>query len=211
MLCRHQEKKFKQIRNWFCLSIILLLSFLIQCECPFETREAEEPTERQSSWIQPTSVRDVMSNLKKAVEEKNSTNYLRCLVDSSREGIAFRFIPDPTVAMANPGVFNRWNREREKNYFEQLLRYLPSDSSSQLLLTDYWENPLGQDSIRVRQNYRLVLHHKYDPEACPRISAGQANFTMVRSSEDLWYIYRWTDTATGEISPWSAVKASFGR
>lgn len=202
---------FKHVKHCFFLGAFSLLTLFIRCECPFDTREAEEPTERQSSWVQPTTVRDVMANLKKAIEEKNSTNYLRCLVDSSREGIAFRFTADPTVATANPGIFDNWGRECEKNYFEQLLRFLPADSTSQLVLTDFLENPFPQDSTRVRQNYRLVLHHKYDPSICPRISAGQANFIMLRSSEDLWYIYHWTDMATGELSPWSAVKASFGR
>ena len=196
--------------KWFYLSVLLLMLSL-RCECPFETREAEEPTERQSSWIQPTTVRDVMENLKKAIAEKNSTNYLRCLADSSHHGVAFRFIPDPTEATANPGMFEHWGRDHEKNYYEQLLRYLPADSVSQLVLTDFLENPLGQDSTRVRQDYRLVLHHKYDSDVCPRISEGQVNLTMIRSPEDLWYIYRWTDLATGELPSWSAVKASFGR
>jgi hypothetical protein len=207
----HRNENLRSVAAWICWGTFFILSLFMSCECPFDTREAENPTERQSSWVQPTTVKDVMTNLKRAIEEKNSTNYIRCFADTSREGVAFRFIADPTVATANPGIFDRWGREHEKNYFEQLLRFLPSDSTSQLVLTDFLENPLGQDSTRVRQNYRLVLHHKYDPETCPRISAGQANLTMVRSSEDLWYIYRWTDLATGERPPWSAVKASLGQ
>ena len=202
--------KFKNYIRTLFVSTIFFLIVLIDCKCPFDTRDAEKPSERQSSWIQPTTVNDVLTNLKRAISEKNSTNYMRCLVDSNRQGVSFVFIPDPTIATSNPGVFFKWSREQEKRYFEQLLQNLPSDSLSQLVLSDIQENPLGQDSSRIRCNYQLTLDHKYDVSVCPQRTEGQATLTFIRSSEDLWYIYRWTDVATGDLPPWSAIKACFG-
>ena len=190
------------------LSVLVLLIGL-SCESPFSTRTPEDPITQQSSWIQPTSPSYVMINLRNAIAEKNISNYLRCLADTSTTDKEFRFYPEPTVMVNNPGLFDRWNKDNELNYLNQLMLYLPTDSTSNLVFTSLRED-VAPDSVILLQEYKLQLHYKCDDD-CPRTLQGQAEFRLLRTLEDNWYIYRWTDTATGDNATWSEIKARFGK
>ncbi len=182
----------------------------VQCKTPFSTREPEEPNSSQSNWVQPTSPNYVMINLRTCISEKNSQNYLRCLADTGTAAVTFYYIPESSVAAANPGLFNGWNKESERNYLNQLLAYLPKDSLSTLTLTLIRENAF-QDSVVLVQEYILTMGHKQQTEGCPRQFRGQAEFRLRRSAEDLWYIYKWSDFATGDQPAWSVLRAFFGK
>jgi len=190
------------------LAGLLLIAFL-SCKTPFSTREPEPPVTGQSSWIQPTSPSYVMVNLRKAVGEKNINNYLRCLADTSLVRRTFRFIAEPSVAAANPGLFNAWSKENEQNYLNQLMVFLPKDSLSSIEFNLLSENTF-QDSVILVQDYTLTVAHKQQA-ACPKKLAGQAEFRLARSTDDLWYIYRWTDYATGDQPTHSVLRAFFGK
>jgi hypothetical protein len=192
---------------YFIGATVLLLS---SCKTPFSTRKPEEPKSEQSLWIQPTSPSFVMVNLRNAISEKNVTNYLRCLADTSHSVRIFRFQADPSVANAHPGLFDKWGRELEQNYFSQLLFFLPKDSTSELDLTLLQENTF-QDSVVILNDYELDLHYKCNSTDCYRKMAGQVEFRLVRTPEDLWYIYKWSDYATGAAFTWSHLKAYFGK
>ncbi len=181
------------------------------CENPFATRKPEPPVTSQSSWIQPTSPNYVLINLKNAIEEKNKTNYLRCLADTSVSSKEFRYIPESAVAAANPGVFNRWNKEAEANYINQLYSYLPKDSSITVTFNRYREDNTLQDSLITIQNYVLKMHDRCDEDNCLQVFAGQAEFRMIRTQDDLWYIFNWNDTSTSDSLTWSDHKARFGK
>ncbi len=182
----------------------------LSCKTPFSTREPETPNASQSNWVQPTSPNYVMINLRTAVTEKNSQNYLRCLADTGTAAVSFRYIPESSVAAANPGLFQEWSKESERNYLNQLLAYLPGDSLSTLTLTLIRENAF-QDSVVLVQDYVLTLGHKQQSAGCPRQFRGQAEFRLRRSDEDLWYIYRWSDFATADQPAWSVLRAFFGK
>lgn len=198
--------KFKVIQ---ALSLCLLL-FCCFCESPFATREPEKPVSKQSSWIQPTSPNYVMANLRNAVLEKNISNYLRCLADTSNSPKSFRFIADPAIVNQNPGLFDNWNKENELIYLNQLMLYLPKDSSSVFTIISSREDTY-QDSVILIQEYSLEMRYKCDDQDCPRDMQGQAEFRLVRTPEDLWYIHRWSDIATGDEPSWSSLKAKFGK
>jgi hypothetical protein len=199
------------LRNAIAFLMAGILLHSLSCKSPFATREPESPKSNQSSWIQPTAPNYVMTNLRNAIAEKNITNYLRCLADTSYSPRPFRFIPEPTVANVNPGLFNNWSNDAEKNYLNQLMLYLPKDSTSQLILSALREDALSPDSTIMVQSYRLIIEYKCEAGDCPRIMVGQSEFRLIRTSEDLWYIYRWSDIATGEEATWSALRARFGK
>ena len=191
---------------------LLLMVFLVNsgCENPFATREPEAPVKIQSSWIQPTSPSYVMINLKNAISEKNTTNYLRCLSDTSSAVKSFAFIPEPAVANANPGLFTRWGKDAESNYLNQLSTYLPKDSTASVDFERLKET-IFQDSVVLLQSYQLKVEYKCDESSCPRVWRGQAEFRLIRTEEDIWYIYKWSDYSTGDDLSWSSLKAAFGK
>jgi len=187
---------------------LLVLVYGVSCKSPFATREPEKPFSKQSSYIQPTSPSYVMANLRNAIAEKNTSNYLRCLADTSNSSKSFRFIADPIVVNNNPGLFDKWDKDKEFIYLNQLMLYLPKDSTSVLTFTSYREDTF-QDSVILIQEYQLTVHLKCATDDCYHILAGQAEFRLVRTQEDLWYIHRWSDAATGNQPTWSALKAAF--
>jgi len=180
------------------------------CENPFATREPEDPKTSQSNWIQPTSPSYVLVNLKNAVFEKNNSNYLRCLADTSVSSRAFKFIADPAAVIANPGLFERWGKEEEANYLNQLLTILPKDST---MAADFnrLEETTFQDSVILLQTYSLAFNEKCETDLCMRNIEGQAEFRLLRTEDDLWYIYRWSDYSTSDSIIWSELKARFGK
>ena len=192
-------------------TLVLISVFLfIDCENPFATREPEPPQKSQSNWIQPTSPGYVLINLKNAMLEKNKSNYLRCLADTSVSSQDFRFFPEPAVANAHPGVFDRWGKEAEANYINQLYSYLQKDSLIAITF-DRLKETTFQDSVILLQNYVLKMQDKCDMPNCMRNMAGQAEFRLVRTQDDFWYIHRWRDVSTSDSLTWSDHKARFGK
>jgi hypothetical protein len=191
---------------------ILLICFftVLSCKNPFSTREPEKPNSVQSSWIQPTSPGFVLINLRNAIAEKNITNYLRCLADTSHSQKIFRFIPEPTVANNYPGLFDKWGKEQEQTYLSQLLFFLPEDSISELTLESLREDTF-QDSVILSNKYELRCNYKCNSKDCYHDMMGQVEFRLTRTSEDLWYISRWSDYAIGLDATWSQLKAYFGK
>jgi hypothetical protein len=191
--------------------LIFIFSLAYQyCDNPFATREPEPPQKSQSSWIQPTSPNYVLVNLKNAMQEKNKSNYLRCLADTSVSPKEFIFSPEPAVANANPGVFDRWDKEAESNYINQLYSHLPKDSLITVTFNRLKETTF-QDSVILLQNYAIKMQDKCDETICFNNLAGQAEFRLLRTSDDFWYIHRWSDVAISDSLTWSDLKARFGK
>jgi len=151
----------------------------------------------------------VLINLRNAIAEKNAQNYLRCLADTGVARQNFLFIPEPAVHAANPGVFRNWGYEEERIYLNQLLLYLPADSTSQLTLKTLKESTY-QDSVILVQEYQLIVHHQRQAKIGLSRTSGQAEFRLLRADDNMWYIHRWTDFATANQPTWSAIRAAFG-
>jgi hypothetical protein len=199
-----------KITTIYTLVIIIYFILAIGCENPFATREPEKPVTSQSTWIQPTSPDYVMVNLTNAIGEKNITNYIRCLADTSGSNKNFNFVAEPSVALKNPGLFSRWQKEEELNYLNQLMLYLPTDSTSKLSLKSLRENAF-QDSVILIKEYTLKLGLKCEDNSCPRSFQGQVEFHLSKSNEDQWFIHSWVDFATGDEHTWSELRAYFGK
>jgi hypothetical protein len=145
-----------------------------------------------------------------AIAEKNVTNYTRCLADTGNSSRTFGYLADPTIANANPGLFEKWGKEEEQNYLNQLNFFLPEDSTSRVSL-DLLREDTRQDSVFFLYEYELTVRHKVEAEECPRLMKGQAELRIERTAEELWYIYRWSDNSTGSDPTWSALRAYFGK
>ncbi|HNR67254.1 MAG TPA: hypothetical protein PKN04_00705 [bacterium] len=193
--------------------LVYLLSMLwLNCQFPFSTRDPEKPSSTQSSWIQPTAPEYVLINLKNALAEKNSTNYLRCLADTSISGQSFRYHADPSVANAYPNLFDRWNKLSETNYVNQLMLFLKPDSVVKLTLSASKSIDIGDiNRITLVQDYQLDVRHTCKETDCPRLMAGQSELILGRNTESLWAIVEWTDRSSGETPTWSQLRAYFGK
>ena len=183
---------------------------MLACTNPFATRNPEPPQGNQSNWIQPSSPEYVLVNLRSALKEKNITNYMRCLADTSNSFKTFHYEPEPSVANNNPAsLFANWDKTAEFNFLNQWLAFVPQDSSLELSLTTLKENTF-QDSVVLLQEYQLDTYYQCNDDSCFYHMQGQAEFYFLRTSEDLWYIYKWRDMATGSNPTWSHLRAKFG-
>lgn len=181
------------------------------CNSPFSTREPEPPISKKSSWIQPTQPNYVTVNLKNAISEKNVSNYSRCFSDSVNTGKPFRFYASRAVANAFPNLFSNWGKTSESIYFNQLMLYLPQDSTSNLSFSLPIKENTFQDSVIVLYDYQLGIDHTFSTSECPKEMKGQCEFVIYRSPDDLWYIHRWIDYASSDNPTWSQLKAFFGK
>jgi hypothetical protein len=186
-----------------CMIVMVLAFGHGACENPFQTRTPEPPTRTQRTWLLPREPGDVFTNLRNALADLNVVNYKRCFADS------FRFIPEATVAHANPGKFDGWNLQKEGGYLEQMLNPLPPDSAFTLRLDSLSIDAIGSESIIYLQRYELIARHRLQNVGVPRKVSGEGRFWLSRSNFGDWSIYRWEDFASGSAFTWSTLKARF--
>lgn len=175
---------------------------LFACDNPFQTRTPEPPERTQNTWLLPHSPEIVFVNLRNALAELNVVNYGRCFADS------FRFVPEASVDIRNPGKFINWSAKEERGYFEQMRNPLPLDSTFSLRLDSLQTINMGE-SVMFLQRYELVARHGRQSEGIPRRVAGTGRFMLRRNSFGDWSIYLWEDFARGNAFTWSELKAAF--
>ncbi len=197
-----------------CLRAVALVAgpilLLGACKTPFSTREPEVPNRQASSWIPPQSPDIVLINLRNALMQKNVENYLRSLVDSTRSARRFRFEPDQSAAVANPGVFSRWDVQKERFYLQQLFSVLPDDSLRIVEFTPL-SSSVSVDTAEFTRSYELQLHHTQQRQGIPAVVRGQATFWLSSDASGNWAIHRWADFGNGRDPSWSDLKAAFGK
>lgn len=192
------------------MALVGVVVLLAACENPFATREPELPNRSASSWIPPQSPDIVLINLRNALLQKNVENYLRSLVDTTRSTRRFRFEPDQSAVVANPGVFDGWDLERERFYLSQLFAVLPDDSVRSLIFTELSSN-VSVDTAEFTRTYELRLHHTQQNQGIPAVVRGQATFWLSSDASGNWAIHRWADFGNDQDPSWSDIKAGFGK
>ncbi len=179
----------------------------LSCENPFVTRQPEEPTENSSTFINPTTPDIVFINLQIAATQRNTENYIRSFVDSTRSERRFEFIPDQNIAAIQPGTFLNWNLENERQYLGQAFQATPVDSTIQLSFEER-ERSENVSTATITQDYRFTFAHSA-PENPAEIQ-GQAIFFLERNETGDWAIYRWDDFKTiDDATSWTELKAFF--
>lgn len=192
----------------FCKHFCFFLFMILGCKSPFSTREAEPPKTPQSSWTPAHSPYQVLSNMQKAILERNVENYLRCLVDTSYSDKTFSFDPDPEVAANYPGIFVAWNKEKEMTVIQQVFSLVPTDSTSFLKFKEEIREIVASDSAVFARGYRLELHHMQS--TLPMVYEGQVELWLVPDQRGEWATYRWIDNSVTGFPSWSLLKASLG-
>lgn len=187
----------------------LTMLLILACDNPFQTRTPEPPTQSRGTFITPLVPDVVLVNLRNAVIEQNLVNYARSLADPARGG-TFTYEAEPSVANAQRELFDNWDLNNEKRYFNQLSAVLPQDSARSLIFISQAVTNLGDSAIFI-ENYDLTVRHTQQSSGIPSRYAGQARFWLRPDNLGEWSIYRWADFSTGSMPTWSALKASFGQ
>ena len=207
-LCTQRKIWILKIRLLYYLIIYILKgALLLTCDSLFSTRDPEPPNNPQSSWEPPLNPEQVLVNMQNAVFERNTDNFMRCLIDPQNGSRNFSFIPDQEVSNNYPGLFTGWAREDERRVTQQIFAIVPVDSALFLTFPEIINEIVTADTAIFIRQYHLEVHHT--ESAPPVIYEGQIELWLADVNGE-WSIYRWIDIALAEYSPWTLLKAALG-
>lgn len=202
--------RFFQISAWITTGILTVFISSFSCKSPFSPRTPEPPkNQERTNWIQPTNARDVLINLRNAIQDQNLTNYMNCFTNTPINSRHFGYKPDYSAQIRYPGIWNQWTLVQEENYIKNVFAAIPQDSLSTLIYFDEGiENPFPDSTIIIR-DYELIIGHNRNPEQFPRKAKGRAEFYLSLKSDGFWAIYFWIDDSFEGLPSWSDLKATF--
>lgn len=177
---------------------LILLVCLSSC---FQTRNVEPPDSLGSDWVSPTNYEQLLQNFKKAVQNGNEQNYIRCLSASN-----FQFTPTAAVYNGNESIWQNWLPDNEKTYLLNI-RSAVSGIGNNLEINVVDEQTSSADSVKYIANYTLTIPFK-DSTIC-RVYKGQMILSLKLNLTGEWEMLRWTDVETHQDSAWSNLKLRF--
>jgi len=177
---------------------------LLYCGCDlFSTRDPEPPTSGSSTFTPPTSADLVIENLTNAIAEKNTENYMRCLVDTLNSGRSYAFIPTAEAAGRYSSTFSEWTLQSEKSYFSALIALTPASVATTLSLSGGFDL-IAADSAIYNSDYQLTFPHGIVSIA--ETVRGNLQLVLATDRNSLWSIVRWTDNPISNEISWSEWK-----
>lgn len=181
--------------------------FFHNCTDLFSTREdkVERPDSGSASGIfeEATSPEIVLTNLSRALEQKNVSKYMESFSDPMDfPGKSFRFIGD---ANFQDQLSERWTYTDEQNYFNNVV--FNESGKSPIIRFSYVDSlprmtPINllafDDSVETDFfKYQLII----ELQDTTKLYTGLSRFKLFKSSEtanEAWYIYNWVDRALNE-------------
>jgi hypothetical protein len=187
------------------IPLLLLMLCLAGCDNPFATRSAEPPSVRRGTWEEPIFYDAVLRNLENAYNEQIIDNF----TDSISED--FRFTPDPEDEAQNPGIFDDWGLEQERDVTRSIFSSGTGSFIGLALVDTTMEvtfYPSG-DTVLAEVIYQLSVDQ--DLVGAPRNMAGRAIFFVSETSGGIWKVHLWEDSKADypDSSSWGALKAAF--
>jgi hypothetical protein len=192
------ERFKKYIINFF----IILAASYAGCGL-FDTRDPEEPVTIRSTYEPPTTPEAVLRNLSSAILEKNADNYQKCLSVNQ-----FTYIPDSKSQSLYGVIFQNWDINSEKFYFENLIAQTNPEASSNLFLSNAVTNLITPDSALYTADYIVVFQH--NKTNVPKSSDGNIRLSLKADESNYFYILQWEDFRKNDTDfTWSELKANF--
>lgn len=193
------QKRFnKYLKNIF----IVLLALYAGCGL-FNTRSPQEPVTIRSTYEPPTTPEAVLRNLSASIIEKNSGNYQKCLSLTS-----FSYVPDSKSQSLYGIIFQDWDVNSEKFYYENLIAQTNTEASSNLFLSNPVTNQITPDSALYTADYIVVFQH--NKTSVPKTSVGNLRLSLKADENNFFYILNWEDFRKDENDfTWSELKANF--
>ena len=184
-------------RSFFLWALALLLVAWVGCSL-FEPREPEQPTQSGDHFDQPGQPSIVISNLSYAITEKNVSNYMKCLVDTTVSTRPFKFNPSSDAA----NLVN-WSLADERSYFINFTGSIGKNGYSDLLLTEA-DSITTADSKTYQYKYSLAFSRIGEPS---RMVSGHMELKLAVDN-GFWSIYEWSDFKDLDTT-WSRLKLEF--
>ena len=184
--------------------LLILLFLVVSCDI-FETRDPESPNTGRTDFITPTTPELLFNNMKSSLQEKVVENYMQCLVDPALSEDQFIFVPTAS-SMQNYPTLNNWERESERQYFNNLKTSVDDGSGILLELFNEFQNIQG-NSATFQYDYRIVISSV--DQAIPGEYRGTAIFTILLDNRNYWVIKSWEDIGIESYSSWSDLKGRF--
>lgn len=174
------------------------------------TRTPEDPTGTRGTFEPPTSPSIVLSNLRFAVIEKNTENFMLCLADSStRSTVAYRFEPSAEVRARYATLFSGWALNNERQAFLSLIARLAPEVRPSLEFTSANVAFSSPDSTVYVADYVLAAAHGL--ASVPTTLTGTMSVTITPERTGQWSISAWRDarrTSDTTEATWSLLKAA---
>ncbi len=183
------------------ISFIFFCALLILQGC-FKTRPVEPPSASSSDWVSPTDYTILLDNLKTAIAQRNTQNYLRCFDQE-----ALRFEPAASLFNNNEGIWLNWNALDEQAYFDNMIADLAVLSGNSLSLIEQDLQDVSADSLRYVGDYNLRINHP--DTTITTFFKGQVQLVIRLNSFNEWAIQRWRDIETHPDSSWSELKLKY--
>jgi hypothetical protein len=188
-------------------ALILTLIFLLLTACDLFTTRPSEPPNQSNSPFRPAYEREiVIENLKNSFKDKNSDNYILCLVDSLYAQKKFSFDASSEASYVYPIFIQGWGINEEKSYIKNLFNSVKNDFPVTLELGNESYSPLSGDSLIYLASYSLSV--PYSDGSTVNYS-GNLQFNMLRDSRSIWVIYYWKDIKSQDLPSWSDLKGSY--
>lgn len=190
--------------NKFIQIMILCSLFMAACTNPFTTRtdQVEKPVPQNGnvSYEPGLTSESVITNFKKAINNKNTEEYLLCLAPAGTgSGHNFRFEEESYFDAEFAAI--SWDLKEERSYFSNLI-ISPSTTYPKLNFSFINGDPVltainpsaPDDSVESANiNYQLLVSHSMDSTA---IYQGLMHIKLYKSRlSDRWYLYYWQDHA----------------
>jgi len=190
-------------KNIYLLIFAVFIALIQGCGI-FDTRDPEDPATIRSTYFPPTSAEIVIDNLEYAIQEKNSDNYSKCISNQS-----FKFSPDSRTLQVWGQLFDSWNQQTEKQYFDNLINLQEGGNSTAVLFLDNQSMvQINSDSAQFQADYIFVFQH--NRINLPKSSRGRMNLVLATDDNALFYIRRWEDFRMNDTDfTWSEFKANF--
>ena len=185
------------MRHIFLLFLLALL--ITSC---FKTRPVEPPSSSSSDWVSPTDYTILLDNLKTAIAQRNTQNYLRCFDQES-----LKFEPASSLFNNNESIWLNWASPDEQAYFDNMIADLAVTSGNSLSLIEQDLQDVSADSLRYVGDYNLRINHP--DTSITTFFKGQVQLVIKLNSFNEWAIQRWRDLETHPDSSWSLLKLKY--
>ncbi len=209
-----------QIVRFIIFSI--LIGFTAACTNPFTTREGqvEKPvtggSEGNTVYDPAVNADIVFANFKKAIQEKNIDEYMKCFIPEEQNGEvhAFDFVPEQHFI--NEFSKQPWTLNDERNYFIQLSQSqkntyprlnLSLNEGNAITLNPITPTSVNDSLETTSVKYQLTISYSADSV---KVYSGVLQFRLFKSTTppEIWYIYFWQDNAINNQydKTWTALK-----
>jgi hypothetical protein len=157
----------------------------------------------RSTYEPPTTPEAVLRNLTSSIQEKNSSNYQKSL--SAEQYV---YVPDSKSQAQWGTIFQDWDINSEKFYYENLISQTNAEASSNLFLSNAITNQITPDSAVYTADYIIVFQH--NKTNVPKSSVGNMKLSLKADENNFFYILKWEDFRRNDSDfTWSELKANF--